>query len=112
MACNFESAFCPSDADAKDFTVKLCNYAKTDNIQLKSGDETLKAGDDYTFNAETGELTVKAAYFQRIMFSKEGVLSVSRTLETVTPSGKAKVASLTLPLVAKAMRESFILDDV
>ncbi len=73
---NDDSKYAMDLADAKDFTVKLCNYAKTDNIQLKSGDETLKAGDDYTFNAETGELTVKAAYFQRIMFSKEGVLSV------------------------------------
>lgn len=73
---NDDSKYAMDLADAQDFTVKLCNYAKTDNIQLKSGDETLKAGDDYTFNAETGELTVKAAYFQRIMFSKEGVLSV------------------------------------
>ena len=73
---NDDSKYAMDLAEAKDFTVKLCNYAETDTIQLKSGGETLTSGTDYAFDAKTGELTVKAAYFQRIMFSKEGVFSV------------------------------------
>lgn len=61
---------------ATDFTVTLANYAATDTIQVKSGETALAAGTDYTFNAETGALTIKTAYFESIPFSKEGVISV------------------------------------
>lgn len=73
-----------SDADYKmdigaptDFSLTLASYEKNDVIAVKDdGGAALAPGTDYTFDAQTGRLTLKAEYFARLTFAKSGTFSL------------------------------------
>lgn len=62
-------------ADANDFEVTLVSTSGDLTLTNDKG-YTLVSGTDYTFDAATGKLTLKKAYFEQLAFTKSGSVSV------------------------------------
>lgn len=77
MSPTDDSVYAMDLAAAKDFTVQLINVNASGDITVTdAAGNTLVKDTDYTYDAETGNLTIKASYFGRIDFAKSGVISI------------------------------------
>lgn len=77
MSPTDDSVYAMDLAAAEDFTVQLINVNASGDITVTdAAGNTLVKDTDYTYDAETGNLTIKASYFGRIDFAKSGVISI------------------------------------